>query len=183
MVSQLKNIAARYALALYELADEQKSLDGLAEDFTSLRHVIAESQAFVYLIYSPILSCKDQTKGVLAICEKFCAKQLTSNFLQTLTYNRRLSVLPEIINAYLEKLAQQRGEVAAEVISAVPLSENDIKTLANALYKRVGQKALFDLKVDPSLIGGLIVRVGSRMIDTSLRTKLRRLRFAMKGFS
>ncbi|AHC73604.1 ATP synthase F1, delta subunit [Candidatus Endolissoclinum faulkneri L5] len=183
MVSQLKDIAARYALALYELANEQKSLHALAEDLTFLRQLIAESRAFGYLIYSPILSRSDRTKGMLAICEKFFTEQLTLNFLGALTYNRRLFVLPEIINLYIEKLAQERGELAATVISAVPLSVEDIDALAKALYKTIGQKIFFDLKVDPSLIGGLIVRVGSRMIDSSLRTKLRRLRFAMKGFS
>lgn len=181
MASQSKGLAARYALALYGLADDQKALDDVAGDLRSLRQLLAESEEFVRLIRSPVLSRNDQTKAVAALCDKFGAHALTAKFLGVLASNRRLFALPGIITAYLEQLASRRGEVAAEVSSAVTLSEDEVQAVTDALRKVVGQKVSVNLTVDPSLIGGLIVRVGSRMIDSSLRTKLQRLQFAMKG--
>lgn len=181
VASQSKGLAARYALALYELADDQKALDDVAGDLTALRQLLAESEEFVRLIRSPVLSRADQTKGVAALCEKFGANPLTAKFLGVLASNRRLFALPGVIAAYLEELARRRGEVAAEVTSAVSLSDDEVQAVTDALRKVVGQKVSVNLTVDPSLIGGLIVRVGSRMIDSSLRTKLQRLQFAMKG--
>lgn len=181
MASQSKGLAARYALALYELADDQKALDDVAGDLQSLRQLLAESEEFVRLIRSPVLSRADQTRGVAAICEKSGANALTAKFLGVLASNRRLFALPGIITAYLEELARRRGEVAADVTSAVELSKDEVEAVTDALRKVVGQKVSVNLVVDPSLIGGLIVRVGSRMIDSSLRTKLQRLQFAMKG--
>lgn len=181
MASQTKGLAARYALALYELADDQKVLDDVAGDLSALRQLIAESDEFVRLIRSPVLSRADQTKGVAAIANKFGAHALTAKFLGVLAANRRLFALPDVITAYLEELARRRGEVAADVTSAVALSDDEVQGVTDALRKVVGQKVTVNLTVDPTLIGGLIVRVGSRMIDSSLRTKLQRLQFAMKG--
>lgn len=181
MASQTKGLAARYALALYELADDQKALDAVASDLASFRQLVAESDAFVRLIRSPVLSRADQTHGVAAICDKFGANALTAKFLGMLATNRRLFALPDMITAYLAELARRRGEVAADVTSAVPLSDDQVKAVTDALRTVVGKKVSVNLAVDPSLIGGLVVRVGSRMIDSSLRTKLLRLQFAMKG--
>lgn len=181
MASQSKGLASRYALALYELADDQKVLDNVATDLSGLRQLITESDDFVRLIRSPVLSRDDQTKGVAAICEKAAGHPLTAKFLGVLAANRRLFALPDIITAYLEELARRRGEVAADVTAAVALSDDEVQAVTEALRKVVGQKVTVNLTVDPSLIGGLIVRVGSRMLDSSLRTKLQRLQFAMKG--
>ncbi len=181
MASQSKGLAARYALALYELADDQKVLDDVAGDLAGLRQLIAESDDFVRLIRSPVLSRDEQTKGVAAICEKAGTHALTAKFLGVLAANRRLFALPHMITAYLEELSRRRGEVAAEVTAAVALSDEEVAAVTDALRQVVGQKVSVNLTVDPSLIGGLIVRVGSRMLDSSLRTKLQRLQFAMKG--
>ncbi len=181
MASQSKGLAARYALALYELADDQKVLDEVAGDLTALRQLLAESDEFVRLIRSPVLSRADQTKGVSAIAETFGANALTTKFMGVLAANRRLFALPGMITAFLEELARRRGEVAADVTSAVELSSAEVEAVTDALRKVVGQKVSVNLTVDPALIGGLVVRVGSRMIDSSLRTKLQRLQFAMKG--
>lgn len=181
MASQSKGLAARYALALYELADDQKVLDDVAGDLAGLRQLMAEGEDFVRLIRSPVLSRADQSKGVGALCETFGAHALTAKFLGVLASNRRLFALPDMITEYLAELARRRGEVSADVTSAVALSDDEVAAVTESLRKVVGQKVSVNLTVDPSLIGGLIVRVGSRMIDSSLRTKLQRLQFAMKG--
>jgi F-type H+-transporting ATPase subunit delta len=181
VASQSKGLAARYALALYELADDQKVLDDVAGDLAGLRQLMAEGEDFVRLIRSPVLSRADQSKGVGALCETFGAHALTAKFLGVLASNRRLFALPDMITEYLAELARRRGEVSADVTSAVALSDDEVAAVTESLRKVVGQKVSVNLTVDPSLIGGLIVRVGSRMIDSSLRTKLQRLQFAMKG--
>lgn len=181
MATETQGLAARYALALYELADQAKALDDVAADLSALRQLVAESDDFVRLIRSPVLSRGDQTKGVLAVMEKAGSHDLTRKFLGVLAQNRRLFALPQMIAAYLEELARRRGEVAAQVTSATPLTEDEVQAVTDALRKVVGGKVSVDMTVDPELIGGLIVRVGSRMIDSSLRTKLQRLQLAMKG--
>ncbi|MEQ8395897.1 F0F1 ATP synthase subunit delta [Thalassobaculum sp.] len=181
MASETQGLAARYALALYELADEGKALDDVASDLTAVRQLLSDSPEFLRLIRSPVLTRDEQSKGVLAVMNKAGAHALTAKFVGVLATNRRLFALPQMIEAYLSELARRRGEVAAEVTSAVSLSDPEIESVTEALRKVVGQKVSVALTVDPSLIGGLIVRVGSRMIDSSLRTKLQRLQLAMKG--
>lgn len=182
MASETQGLAARYALALYELADEGKVLDDVASDLSALRQLLTDSPDFTRLIRSPVLTRADQSRGILAVANKAGANPLTARFLGVLAANRRLFALPRMIDAYLAELARRRGEVAAQVTSAVPLSDEQVASVTEALRKVVvGQKVTVALTVDPSLIGGLIVRVGSRMIDSSLRTKLQRLQLAMKG--
>ena len=168
-------------MALYELADEGKVLDDVASDLSAMRQLLSDSPDFARLIRSPVLTRADQSRGILAVADKAGANPLTAKFLGVLAANRRLFAMPRMIDAYLAELARRRGEVAAQVASAVPLSEEQVAAVTEALRKVVGQKVTVDLTVDPSLIGGLIVRVGSRMIDSSLRTKLQRLQLAMKG--
>lgn len=181
MASETQGLAKRYALALYELADEQKALDTVAEDFSALRQLLADSDEFARLVRSPRLSRGDQVKGSTAILKAFGAHDLTVKFVGVLAQNRRLFALPDMMKAFLSELAHRRGEVAAEVTSAAALSKDEVDAVTEALRKVVGQKVTVSLAVDPKLIGGLIVRVGSRMIDNSLRTKLHRLQLAMKG--
>jgi len=181
VASETQGLAGRYALALYELADGQKVLDDVAGDLTALRQLMAESPEFVRLIRSPVLSRDEQTKGAQAILSSFGAHDLTKKFVGVLAQNRRLFALGDMITAYLAELARRRGEVVAEVTSAAPLDQEQVDAVTEALRKVVGQKVSVSLSVDAELIGGLIVRVGSRMIDSSLRTKLQRLQLAMKG--
>ena len=181
MASQSQGLAARYASALYELADTERALDDVAADLTHLRQMIAECHDLDRLVRSPVLSRADQAKGMAAVLEQGGANPLTQKFIGAVTMNRRLFAIEDMIKAYLAELARRRGEVAADVTSAVELGPEQIDAVTTALREAIGQKVAVNLVVDPSLIGGLIVRVGSRMVDSSIRTKLQRLQFAMKG--
>jgi F-type H+-transporting ATPase subunit delta len=174
-------IAERYASALYDLADEAKALDQVATDLRALKAMIGSSADFVRLLRSPVLGRADQTKAVAALGAQAGFHDLTRKFLGTLASNRRLFALASVIEAFLAELARRRGETTADVTSAIALTPAQTAALEQSLRSVLGAKVSVDLKVDPSLIGGLVVRVGSRMIDTSLATKLRRLRLAMKG--
>lgn len=175
------DIAERYALALYELADEAKSLDAVAEDLSSLKSLVAESADLRKLIASPLIDRDQKAAAITAILEKGGANDLTRRFIGLSARNNRLFALPAMIDAYLAELARRRGEITAEVTSARPLKDDQLQALTDRLREKLGSKIAVEAKVDPSLIGGLIVRVGSRMIDASLKSKLQRLQYAMKG--
>ena len=181
MASNSQGLAARYASALFELAEQVRALDDVAANLVQLRQLIAESPELERLVRSPALSREDQAKGMSAVLEKGGAHALTLKFVGSVTMNRRLFIIDDIIKEFLAELARRRGEVAADVTSAVELGQAQIDAVTTALREAVGQKVAVNLVVDPSLIGGLIVRVGSRMVDSSIRTKLQRLQFAMKG--
>jgi F-type H+-transporting ATPase subunit delta len=174
-------LAARYASALYELADEAGALDTVAADLKSLRRMIDDSDDFRRFIKSPVLSRADQAKAIKAIGEKAGLHALTQKFLGLGAANRRLFALPGMIAAFLATLAARRGEVTAEVTSAVALSDAQSSAIAAALKQTVGRTVALTAKIDPSILGGLIVRVGSRMVDSSIKSKLQRLKLAMKG--
>lgn len=174
-------LAGRYASALFELADEQKALDQVAGELSSLKSVIAESEDLRRFIRSPLYGRDDQTKVMAAILDKASAGDLTRRFVMVVAHNRRLFALPRMIDAFLAELAHRRGEVTAHVVAAYDLSDSQRDALLTALRKAIGSKVKMDLKIDKGLIGGLVVKVGSRMIDTSLRSKLQRLELAMKG--
>ena len=179
--TSLSGLAGRYALALLELADETKSLDEVANDLRALHRIIEQSEDFRRLLRSPLISREAQAKALAAILDKAGSGETARRFGQVLARNRRLFVLPQIIEVYLAELARRRGEVTAQVTSAVELSDAQRQALIDRLKATVGGKVQVDVKVDKGLIGGLIVKVGSRMIDNSLRSKLQRLRLAMKG--
>ncbi len=179
--SVVGDIAERYGLALYELADEAKSLDEVADDLTSLRGLIAESADLDKLLRSPLIDRDDKARAITRILEQGGANALTRRFAGVVVANNRLFALPAMIDAYLAELARRRGEITAEVTSARPLKDEQLAQLTESLRAKLGGKVTVDPKVDPSLIGGLMVRVGSRMIDASLKTKLQRLQYAMKG--
>jgi len=181
VASETTGLAGRYASALYELADGEKALDAVADDLRSLRQALIESPELLRLVRSPVLSRDEQTRGITAVLEKMGAQALTQKFIGTVAGNRRLFALDAMITAFLAELAARRGEVTADVTSAVELSKEQLADVTDAIKKAVGQKVAVNLSVDPALIGGLIVRVGSRMIDNSIRSKLQRLQLAMKG--
>jgi F-type H+-transporting ATPase subunit delta len=174
-------LATRYAAALFELADSKKALDAVAADLTQLQRMIAESADLRSMMNSPLLDRAEQTKGMVAVVKAAGFNDLTQKFAGLIAQNRRLFVLPAIIRAFLKLLADRRGEMTAEVTAARPLTSDQQAAVAEAIRKAVGSKVSIDLKVDPELLGGLVVRVGSRMIDSSLKTKLRKLQLAMKG--
>ncbi len=174
-------LAQRYSYALFELADEGRVVDIVAKDLDNLTAMIDGSSDLNRLIRSPVISRADQSRAMTALVEAAGLHELTGKFIGLLARNRRLFMLPAIIKAYRNLLARRRGETAAEVTSAHKLSQAQVDALAATLKKIVGTHVTITDRVDPSILGGLVVRVGSRMVDSSLRTKLQRLRLAMKG--
>lgn len=174
-------LAGRYALALFELARDRDALETVATDLANFRSLLHESLDLGRLIRSPVLSRDDQGKALNALGERVGFQQLTAQFLGLLAEKRRLFVLPAIIEAYEAMLAEHKGEVGAELVSAVPLTEAQIGAVREQLETSIGKDVTLVSSVDPNLLGGLVVRVGSRMIDASLRTKLHQLEMAMRG--
>ncbi|HUA50986.1 MAG TPA: F0F1 ATP synthase subunit delta [Candidatus Sulfotelmatobacter sp.] len=179
--SGLSGLAGRYAAALYDIAETAGTLDAIANDLRGVRAMIEESDDLRRLLASPVVDRGDQAKAMRALLERAGVGDLTLRFVGVVTDNRRLFVLPAIIDAYLRRLAERRGEVVAHVSSAAPLSEGQLARVTETLRRSLGAKVVVDLKVDAGLIGGLVVRVGSKLVDDSLRTKLMRLQLAMKG--
>jgi F-type H+-transporting ATPase subunit delta len=179
--TSLSDLAGRYAAALLDLADERKALDQVADDLKTLRSLIVESADLRRLLDSPVFTREEQSRAVTAVMEKAGIGELTRRFVLVVANNHRLFALAAMIEGYLSELARRRGEITAEVTAARKLSDGQQAALLEALRKTVGDKVQLDLKTDPALIGGLIVKVGSRMVDSSLRSKLQRLQLAMKG--
>jgi len=174
-------LAGRYATAVFELAQEEKSVEALERDFATLKAMIRDSADLAHLVRAPVFSRDDQKKGMDAILHRIEAAPLTRRFVLMLASKRRLFVLTDIIRSFEAKVARQRGEITADVTSARALNDAEIAELKNVLKAKLGRDARLDARVDPSLLGGLVVKVGSRMIDSSLRTKLNGLRAAMRG--
>ena len=179
--SGASGLAGRYATALYDLAEAGKRLDAIVGDLNTLAGMIAESEDLQRLLRSPVISANDQQKAIAAISEKAEFDELTRRFIGVVAGNRRLFVLPDMISVFREILAFHRGEATAEVMSATELSETQIEALKVSLKDAVGTSVAVETVVDPELLGGLVVKVGSRMVDSSLRTKLQQLRLAMIG--
>lgn len=180
-VAGVGDVAARYASALYDLADENSVIDAVAGDLSSLQTMINDSEDFGRFIKSPVLSRIDQSKGIAAIAEKAQLAPITTKFLGLVASNRRLFALPGMITGFHAILADRRGQATAHVTSAAPLSDTQTASLVGALKKSIGRNVDVAANVDPSILGGLIVKVGSRMVDSSLKSKLQRLKLAMKG--
>ena len=174
-------MAQRYATALFDLAGEDGARDEVAGDLDRLDAMIDESPDFAEVLRNPVLSRKEQEDAVLAVAEKAGVRDLTEKFLGVLAQHRRLAVLPEIGRAYRAMLATSRGEVTAEVTSAKPLDDDQRTKLKSAIERYVGQSVTLEADVDKALLGGLVVTVGSRMLDASLKTKLQQLEQSMKG--
>lgn len=174
-------LAGRYATALFELAMEERAVDTVAQDLAELKTLLAESPDLTRLVKAPVFSAAEQSAGMDAVLRRMEAAPLTIKFVLTLARKRRLFALTDIIRAFEEQLGRQRGEVDAEVSAARPLSEAETNELKAVLKAKLGREARLSAKVDPALLGGLVVKVGSHMIDSSLRTKLEGLRSAMRG--
>jgi F-type H+-transporting ATPase subunit delta len=175
-------LAGRYAGALYALAIDNNRVDTINGELGNLSDLLGESQDLKKLVDSPVLSRGEQQIAITTIMEKAGADVLIVKFLGTLAVNGRLSALSRVIQAFQQEHARRRGQVSAEVISAVAL-DNSRKAIVEKTVARLAgsDKLSLSMRVDPSLIGGLVVRIGSRMIDTSIKTKLSRLESAMKG--
>lgn len=174
-------LAGRYATALFELADADKQLDQVAGDLATISQMLGESDDLNRLIRSPVISRDDQNAAMTAVLEAAGVGELTQKFVGLVARNRRLFALPAMIKGYQALLSAVRGESTAEVVSAKELTESQLDAIGKSLKDAMGTSVSVDASVDESLLGGLIVKVGSRMVDSSLKTKLNQLRFAMKG--
>lgn len=175
------DLAGRYASALFELAEADNQLDAVAKDLAELRTMIDDSNDLKRLIRSPVISRQDQGLVMMAIIEKAGMSDLVRRFVGLAAKNRRLFVLRSMINAFLERLAARRGETTAHVASAQALSDQQKQDLEAVLRDSLGNRVAIDAQVDPTLLGGMVVKVGSRMVDSSLKTKLQQLKLAMMG--
>ncbi len=177
----ISGMAGRYANALFELALDNKAVDTVKADLDRFDAMIADSSDLNRLVRSPVFDADEQLRALAAILDKAGIKGLTANFLRVITANRRLFAVREMIRGYRALAARHKGEVTAEVTVAEKLSDKNLGALKDALKSVTGGKDIdFDVKIEPAIIGGLIVKVGSRMVDTSLRTKLNAIKIAMK---
>ena len=174
-------VAGRYASALFDLAKEADALDSTAQDLEGLKALLNDSTDLSDLVSSPLYSREQQAAAMEAVLASAGTKDLTRRFIGVVTQNRRLFVIADIINAFGALLARHRGEMSAEVISSKPLSDTQLESLRGVLATALESDVVVDASVDETLLGGLVVRVGSRMIDSSLRTKLDNMQLAMKG--
>jgi len=174
-------LAGRYANAVFELAQDQKAVDAVSTDLAGLRKAVETSPDLARLVRSPVFSAEDHAKALKAILEKMGAHPLTVKFVLLLAQKRRLFVLNQIITSYESLVAKSRGETEAEVTSARHLKDVEITDIKAVLKSKLGKEPRLHSRIDPTLLGGLIIKVGSRMIDSSLRTKLEGLAAVMKG--
>jgi F-type H+-transporting ATPase subunit delta len=173
-------IAARYATAIFELAKEDKALTSLESDVDALDAALKDSHDFRELIASPVYSREQQASAVTAIAKSAGLSQIVTNTLALMAGNRRLFVLPQLVRELRDRIAAEKGEVTADVTAAKALTKAQEEKLARTLKASVGRDVKINMAVDESLIGGLVVKVGSRMIDTSIRSKLAALQNSMK---
>lgn len=175
------SLSGRYATALFELARDERKLDAVSASLATLKQALADSSEFRALTESPLVDRAAASRAVAAVGPQLGLDPLTANFLGVLAQNRRLSQLGPVIRAFAGLVARHKGETTADVTSAHPLSDDQIAALKAKLKQQTGRDVAIDLKVDPAILGGLIVKVGSRMVDGSIRTKLNTLATAMKG--
>lgn len=173
-------IAGRYAQAVFDLAREEGTLPAVEADLGTLEQALAESPDLRSLISSPIYSREEQGAALAALGQRMGLSSVMQNVIGLMAQKRRLFVLPAMLSTLRALMAQARGEVQAEVVSAEPLSPEQAQRLADTLSASAGKAVRLQTRVDPSLIGGLVVRLGSRMIDTSIRAKLGQLQNMMK---
>jgi len=177
----MASMAGRYGAALFELAKEQKQLDQVARDVSAFQAMLAGSPDLRRLVRSPVIAAEGQARALAAILSRSGISGFTGSFLKLLVRNRRLFAVADMLRAFQALLARERGEVSADVASAHPLSAEQMQVLSDSLKASIGKQVQIRTRVDPNLLGGLIVKVGSKMIDSSLRTKLNNLKVAMKG--
>jgi F-type H+-transporting ATPase subunit delta len=176
----VSGMAGRYATALFELALEQNAVDQVAGDLRRFLALIDASEDLGRLVRSPVFSSDEQARAVAAVLERAGIGGITANFIRLVAKKRRLFAVRTMARDFFKLVARHRGEVAAQVTVAEPLSDARLNELKEALRQVTGKQVELDVKVDPAIIGGLVVKVGSRMLDTSLRTKLNALKHAMK---
>jgi F-type H+-transporting ATPase subunit delta len=173
-------MAGRYATALFELALEQNAIDRVRSDLDGFDRLIAESADLERLVRSPVFTADEQGRAILTVLDRAGIGGVAANFIKLVAAKRRLFAIREMIRGFRNLVARHRGEATAQVTVAEPLNGQRLDELKDALKSVTGKDVALDVKVDPTIIGGLIVKLGSRMVDTSLRTKLNALKHAMK---
>ena len=182
MSSITAGLAGRYATALFKLATEAKQVDDILLDLNSFNELIDNNAELQTLIYSPVFGADEKALAVTQILKKAKANTLAVQFVGTIAKNGRLFAISSIISAFIKEVDNRRGKIQAEVISAIPLDDKRQAKIQESIISLSDAKDVsLVMRVDPSLIGGLVIRIGSRMFDTSLKTKLNRLETAMKG--
>ena len=176
----VSGVSGRYATALFELARDEKSIDAVKADLDKFDAMLNESADLTRLVRSPVFAADAQLKALSAVLDKAGISGISANFLKVLTANRRLFAVSDVTRAFRALVAKFKGEASAEVTVAEPLSDKNLDSLQAALKAISGKDVTLDVKVDPSIIGGLVVKLGSRMVDSSLRTKLNSIKHAMK---
>ena len=176
----VSGVSGRYATALFELARDEKPVDAVKADLDKFAAMLAESDDLKRLVRSPVFGAEAQSKALAAVLDKAGISGISANFLQVLTANRRLFVVSDVIRAFNALVAKFKGEASADVTVAEALSDKNLDALKVALKSVTGKDVALNVKVDQSIIGGLVVKLGSRMVDSSLRTKLNSIKNAMK---
>jgi len=181
--ASISGVAQRYASALFELARDDSALEGVDADLVAFRGLLNESADLRRLVSSPVFSAEDQERAIGAVTDKAGITGLVGNLVRLIARNRRLFTLPDIIKGFQAMLAIHRGEITADVTSARPLSDAQTAALKAAMKASLGKDVTIDSRVEPAILGGLIVKVGSRMIDSSIRTKLNIMKSRLKEAS
>ena len=179
-IAGASGLAGRYATALYELAEADKQLDTVAQDLNAISDMVADSDDLSRLIRSPVIARDDQIAAMDAILTEAGVSELTKRFIGVVAQNRRLFALTGMIKQFQGILARRRGELTAEVTTAQALTDAQRQAIEDGLKKAMGTKVAVDARVDEDLLGGLMVKVGSRMIDSTIKTKLQQLRLSMR---
>ena len=175
------SLAGRYASALFDLARDQRQIDSVSRSLEALNQALVDSREFAELVASPLVSRDGAGKAFAALAPELELDPITANFLGVLARNGRKNELRAIIRAFRRLAAEHRGEITAEVVTSRPLNDDQINRLKQQLRTRAGRDVTLDAQVDPSILGGIVVKLGSQRIDASIRTKLNRLALAMKG--
>jgi F-type H+-transporting ATPase subunit delta len=176
----ISGMAGRYATALFDLAKEASAIDAVQADLARFDALVSDSADLLRLVRSPAFSTAEQLKALTAVLDRAGIGGLAGNFLKLVTSNRRLFAVGDMIKAFGNLVAQHKGEATAQVTVAEQIKDEHVQALRSALKAVSGKDVDLDIKVDPAIIGGLIVKLGSRMVDTSLRTKLNAIKHAMK---
>ena len=176
----VSGVSGRYATALFELARDARSIDAVKADLDRFDAMLADSTDLKRLVRSPVFSADSQSKALAAVLDKAEISGISAKFLKVLTANRRLFVVSDVIRAFRALVARFKGEATADVTVAETLSEKNLDAVKTALKSVTGKDVALNVKVDPAIIGGLVVKLGSRMVDSSLRTKLNSIKHAMK---
>jgi F-type H+-transporting ATPase subunit delta len=176
----VSGMAGRYATALFELAREANSLDQVMTDLDRFDVLVAENPDLLRLVRSPVFSAEEQESALVAVLERAGIVGSAANFLRLVTANRRLFAVRDMIRAFRTLVARHKGEVTAQVTVAERLGEKHLAALKDALNSVTGKDVALDIRVEPAIIGGLVVKIGSRMVDASLKTKLNSIKHAMK---